>query len=283
VKSTMGLLPNNSQIYLVISLISLIVSPSTCISPTKWWAASSRKTSSPTITTASPVKPIFSLDELRYERYAAALAATEPIRKLRDRRAKQALLPFEFWLLKRRGILSGGKGICNLAKIDPVNRNEKLLPICNQHVRSMTAIIKALGLTVSEFNALSREVSTDIELRKKVMKQAYNYRLSTDLSSNSQRNNNQLPVTMTTGETETEEDVIIEKGEEKGEGRTDRPFFHRYLNKKETSPPRTVPTKKTFLKKKLTIASFADLLVSVESLRSEIEQDVKQELHIQVR
>jgi hypothetical protein len=79
-------------------------------------------------------------------------------------------------------VLSGGKGICDLAKVDPLNRNEELTNTCNQHVRSMTSIIKAFGLTVKEFNALSQEVSSDVELRKKVMKQAYIYRLSTDLS-----------------------------------------------------------------------------------------------------
>jgi hypothetical protein len=79
--------------------------------------------------TVGPVLPAFSADEIRYEKYAAALAATEPIRKLvqpththtaqvlvikyiclylcvcmfvvqRDRRARQSLLPLEFWLLK---------------------------------------------------------------------------------------------------------------------------------------------------------------------------------------
>jgi hypothetical protein len=89
-------------------------------------------------------------------------------------------------------VLSGGKGICDLAKVDPLNRNEELTNTCNQHVTSMTSIIKAFGLTVKEFNALSQEVSSDVELRKKVMKQAYIYRLSTDLSPASKSSSIQL-------------------------------------------------------------------------------------------
>jgi hypothetical protein len=125
---------------------------------------------------------LFSREEKQYERYAAALAAIEPLRKQRDLQAKATLRPFEYWHLKRKGKLSGGKGICDVARVDPKRRNARLRVVCNGHVKTMTSVIKALGLSVAEFNELTREVSRNADLAARVKQQTYFYRVAAELS-----------------------------------------------------------------------------------------------------
>ena len=125
---------------------------------------------------------LFSREEKHYERYAAALAATEPLRKQRDMRAKQTLRPFEYQVLKRRGKLSSARGICDLPKVDPNQRNGRLRVVCSGHVKTMSSVIRALGMTVPEFNGLSREVAANPDLRERVKLQAYYYRVAAELT-----------------------------------------------------------------------------------------------------
>lgn len=124
---------------------------------------------------------LFGPGERKYELYAAALAATEPLRVQRDYKAKQSLKPLEYWWLKRKGALASGKGICDVDTVDPGNHNPRLRSACKDHVRAMSGVIKALGMTVAEFNALSRKVAKDPDLRARVMQQAYCYRVAAEL------------------------------------------------------------------------------------------------------
>ena len=59
----------------------------------------------------------------------------------------------------------------NVCESDPYGRNVALQRVCSGHVTSVSKIIKSLGLSVAEFNTLSRRVSTDPALRDRVMRQ----------------------------------------------------------------------------------------------------------------
>jgi len=199
------------------------------------------------------VRSLFGKDEREYERYAAALAATEPLRKQRDARAKQALKPLEYWWLFKRGKLSGGKGVCDLNQVDPNGKNAKLRAVCQTHVRTMASVIKAMGMTVSEFNALSKEVSEDAELRARVMEQAYYYRVAAQLTPSSINNDG----------------VMVPQPEQPQ-------ALDPSSDSDSTSSTRWAARKP----KPLTVAEFARCVRSVERLRRSVEVEVKQELHI---
>lgn len=187
---------------------------------------------------------LFGPDERKYQQYAAALAATEPLRKERDAKAKQCLKLGEHWWLARRGKLgsSSGKGVCDLAVVDPQGRNHNLRGVCQQHVRTMSAVIVAMGLSPKEFNELSREVAGDPGLRSRVMEQAYYYRVAAQLSGG-----------------------LLDQAAQLGPGgggSDDEPRYSQNAAKK----------------RKLTAAEFAGVAASVERLRSGLVADVKREL-----
>ena len=106
---------------------------------------------------------LFDDNESQYLRYSAAVAATEPLRADRDNLAKAAMPSFRYFLLKKQKR--------NVCESDPYGRNVALQRVCSSHVAAVSKIIKSLGLSVSEFNALSRRVSTDPALRDRVMRQ----------------------------------------------------------------------------------------------------------------
>lgn len=122
------------------------------------------------------VVSLFSDSEQQYKRYAAALAATEPMREMRNQRAKQSMAPTKYWTLKMKKV-----NVCDVNRVDPRGQNSQLRAVCGDHVTTVTKIIRSLGLTVTEFNALSREVGADPHLRAKVMKQAFLFRIAAEL------------------------------------------------------------------------------------------------------
>lgn len=124
------------------------------------------------------VTSLFSEEESPYLRYAAVLAATEPFRELRDARAKKALSPFKYWLIKTKK-----RNVCDVARIDPKGNNGALRAACSFHVTTVSKIAASLGFTIAEFNALSIEIGTDEELKDRVMKQAYLYRLASQVGN----------------------------------------------------------------------------------------------------
>ena len=141
-----------------------------------------------------PVKgmpSVFREEEVAYDRYAACLAATEVLRQTRDNTIQ-------------RGDESGrqsqqqqdeGDGLCNpiaqlCAKLNPysnssdgkkkntpigassdqpVDKNSMVYKQANaQYLINASKVIKALGLSVAQFNSLSREVNANEIMREKV-------------------------------------------------------------------------------------------------------------------
>jgi hypothetical protein len=121
---------------------------------------------------------LFSPSEVLLDRYSACVAATEPLRANRDARIHRSL-PAVQRLFQAKDP-STGKGLCT-------PRNVRLYPqaktLCTQHIVNSSKVIKSLGLTVAQFNQVSRKVKADPLLRERVMEQAYLYRLAASLSA----------------------------------------------------------------------------------------------------
>lgn len=115
-------------------------------------------------------------DEALYDRYALALAATERARELRDEALERSAGRFR-WSLCRR---FGRRNVC-----DPrhgMASNPRWRSACSRHAVVSARIIDGVaGLSVAEFNRLSRLVAASPTLKKKVLHQAYVYRVASKI------------------------------------------------------------------------------------------------------
>lgn len=141
--------------------------------PTSYNARQKRGESKVVITTGETMPSIFRIpSEEKYDRYAAALAVTEGLRRVRDT---------EIALTKERG----GR-INRWRRRKPTAAAMATLEECaNAKKRAESAFllqstraVKSLGMTVAQFNQIGREVITDPELRERVTEQAYLYRVA---------------------------------------------------------------------------------------------------------
>lgn len=94
---------------------------------------------------------LFSPDEAEYNKFAACLAATEGIRRMRD----QALLELEY-SLKRRG------------DRDEDSLRESQYEIGAHYQAISGKVLRALGMSVERFNELGQEISASDRLKEKV-------------------------------------------------------------------------------------------------------------------
>lgn len=128
-------------------------------------------------------------DEAQYDTYSACLAATESLRRMRDstlknKRGSTAVGGPEekSWksLLKGPGRMVQNSGGESGADGEAVGR-EEYKRACAEYVLNSSKAIKALGLSVSQFNQLGREVAKNPALKEKVMEQAYLYRMASTI------------------------------------------------------------------------------------------------------
>ena len=87
---------------------------------------------------------LFTPDESEYDRYAACLAATESLRRARD-----------------KALQKDKRAIGNAA-------TEEKKRIQAEYVVNSARVLKAMGVSVSQFNQLGRQVNQDEELKEKV-------------------------------------------------------------------------------------------------------------------
>ena len=127
--------------------------------------------------------------EEKYDRYAAALALTEGLRRIRDVDIARAEKVYK--QTPRRERNSSQKITTTAAANDDTNSTattvEKLSPkqvleIAKQQAESSfllqsTRAVKSLGMTVAQFNQIGREVLSDPALKERVSEQAYLYRI----------------------------------------------------------------------------------------------------------
>ena len=90
-------------------------------------------------------------EEMIYDRYAACLAATEGLRRARDNEMFSKERKMRLFFKKKNSIAS-----------DEEKRAEA------KYIMNSSKVIKALGLTVSEFDKLGKEVMQDNELKDRV-------------------------------------------------------------------------------------------------------------------
>eukprot|EP00977_Amphora_coffeiformis_P018843 scaffold6754_cov148-Amphora_coffeaeformis.AAC.9 len=99
---------------------------------------------------------LFSEEEETYDRYAACLAATEGLRRLRDRDITDEMH----------------------AATDAEDAKQKRKQIAAQYVQNSGKVLRALGMSVSEFNELGKVIAKNDRLKEKVVEQAYLYRMA---------------------------------------------------------------------------------------------------------
>lgn len=87
---------------------------------------------------------LFSPDEAQYDRYAACLAATEGLRKLRDKR------------LQRRSFAGRNR---------PTEEQKNIMA---EYVVNSSKVLETMGMSVSQFNQLGRQVGDSSQLKEKV-------------------------------------------------------------------------------------------------------------------
>jgi len=119
-------------------------------------------------------------DEVLYDRYALALAATERARELRDEALIHSVGRIR-WMM-RKWSRESQLNACDpriLASASPEWRTA-----CARHSIVCGRIIDAVsGLSVSEFNTISRTVAGSPDLKQKVLHQAYLYRLASKIDT----------------------------------------------------------------------------------------------------
>ena len=87
---------------------------------------------------------LFPPDQIDYDRYAACLAATESLRRLRDKSMAEAK---------------------NLSGREATDEQKRIRA---EYVINSGKVLKAMGMSVSQFNQLGRQVNQDEVLKEKV-------------------------------------------------------------------------------------------------------------------
>ncbi|GMI54435.1 hypothetical protein ScalyP_jg4205 [Parmales sp. scaly parma] len=118
---------------------------------------------------------LFQPEETIFDTYAACVAATEPLRNRRDTDVFSALKPVEKVLYK----LSRNSVLCSGAYCD---KNPRVNLLCTRHLNDCSRVIRSLGLTIPEYNAIGRKVSKSPNLEKRVREQAYLYRIASTMA-----------------------------------------------------------------------------------------------------
>lgn len=122
--------------------------------------------------------------EEKYDRYAAALALTEGLRRIRDVDIARAEKVYKQTPRRERSITTAAANddtnstATAAAKLSP----KQVLEIAKQQAESSfllqsTKAVKSLGMTVAQFNQIGREVLSDPALKERVSEQAYLYRI----------------------------------------------------------------------------------------------------------
>jgi Domain of unknown function (DUF4168) len=144
-----------------------VVAASTEVNCHPWWARIPRCGSSTPTTDQKCVaskddrqlpKLFQDTNDTRFDRYAACLAATEGLRRIRD----QALLLQQQEQSHNHDNLKTKKN----------TREAKEWAIA-MYVENASKVIEAMGMPVTEFNEIGREVCTDAALKQKVRPVSY--------------------------------------------------------------------------------------------------------------
>lgn len=143
-----------------------------------------------TTTARAPITAVsvFRRDEVDLHKYAAVLAAIEPFRNQLKEEIRRSLNPFGYVFQKIKGT--------NLE--DPGNGlrgdNKDMDVAYGRYEARINDIVRAYAINVQAFNDLSRKISRDSSLKRKILRQAYNYRIAADLETLTRASLPTLPV-----------------------------------------------------------------------------------------
>jgi len=116
-------------------------------------------------------------DERHYDTYSACLAATESLRRVRDSKIKNKKgtaaasddKSFQSWKSMLKSNIGGaGSGSSESGIKNEPSGKEEFKRACAEYVLDSSKAINALGLSVTQFNQLGREVSKNKDLKEKV-------------------------------------------------------------------------------------------------------------------
>ena len=149
-------------------------------------ASTSSSSSSTTAPAHDQMPSIFQPEESIYDKYAACLAATEGLRRIRDskipknKRFRTAVNVDAERSSGWKSLLKGDSGSTSAEEKGPslTKREKEVLSVeqqkeeykraCAEYVLNSSKVIKALGLSVSQFNQLGREVRKNKPLKERV-------------------------------------------------------------------------------------------------------------------
>jgi protoheme ferro-lyase len=130
---------------------------------------------------------LFRADEVDMHKYSAVLASTEPFRQQCIEKIQKASNPFVILISKitRKSLLEVGQQNrhCNEAIDNALNRFES----------RVQNTLRSYAMSNAEFNYLSNAISKQDIVRKKVLLQAYLYKVAADLETNLQQALPNLP------------------------------------------------------------------------------------------
>lgn len=98
------------------------------------------------------IPTLFSAEDVKYDRYAACLAATEGLRRLRDRQIAEEAKPDHVG--QRRGSRK--------------RRQEAKKMAVASYFRDSSSVVEAMGMPVVEFNEIGRVLCQDLTLKQTV-------------------------------------------------------------------------------------------------------------------
>jgi hypothetical protein len=128
----------------------------------------------PRVTAVSVFKP----EESDLHKYSAVLAATEPIRLRCEVEIKRGLNPFTYLLYKLRGV--NFKDPSGIVRIE----NKAVDAACTRYENRVDEVVRSYGLTPEVFNGMSQRIKDEPFLKRRVLLQAYFYRIAADLETN---------------------------------------------------------------------------------------------------
>ena len=114
-------------------------------------------------------------EEALLDQYALALAATDRARELRDAAIREAVGPLRFFYLRNLKKV-------NVCEPSCCSGDGRWRSACARHAAVSGKIIQGVsGLSVSDFNRLSRRIAESPKLKEKVTHQAYLYRVASKI------------------------------------------------------------------------------------------------------
>jgi hypothetical protein len=121
---------------------------------------------------------VFANKDASLHKYSAILAASEPFLTQRNSEIRSILTPLVFWYYKFSGTSFN----------DPTSKirqmNERVDAVCQQYEKRTGEIVRSYGLPISTFNTMSGDIDMKPQLKKRVLLQAYFYKIAADLESN---------------------------------------------------------------------------------------------------